>query len=96
MVRAIMHGCNGKMGRAITTLAKEDAEVEIVAGVDAYTEVANEYPVFDSIEKCDVEADVVIDFSNAKAVDGLLDYCVENRFLLFFAQQDFQRNSFRR
>ena len=30
MVRAIMHGCNGKMGRAITTLAKEDAEVEIV------------------------------------------------------------------
>ena len=72
MVRAIMHGCNGKMGRAITTLAKEDAEVEIVAGVDAYTEVANEYPVFDSIEKCDVEADVVIDFSNAKAVDGLL------------------------
>lgn len=70
MVRAIMHGCNGKMGRAITTLAKEDAEVEIVAGVDAYTEVANEYPVFDSIEKCDVEADVVIDFSNANAVDG--------------------------
>lgn len=39
MVRAIMHGCNGKMGRAITTLAKEDAEVEIVAGVDAYTEL---------------------------------------------------------
>ena len=79
MVRAIMHGCNGKMGRAITTLAKEDAEVEIVAGVDAYTEVANGYPVFDSIEKCDVEADVVIDFSNAKAVDGLLDYCVEKQ-----------------
>ena len=79
MVKMIMHGCNGKMGRAITTLAKEDAEVEIVAGVDAYTEVANEYPVFDSIEKCDVEADVVIDFSNAKAVDGLLDYCVEKQ-----------------
>ena len=79
MVRAIMHGCNGKMGRAITTLAKEDAEVEIVAGVDVYTEVVNEYPVFESIEKCDVEADVVIDFSNAKAVDGLLDYCVEKQ-----------------
>ena len=79
MVRAIMHGCNGKMGRAITTLAKEDAEVEIVAGVDVYTEVVNEYPVFESIEKCDVESDVVIDFSNAKAVDGLLDYCVEKQ-----------------
>lgn len=79
MVRAIMHGCNGKMGRAITTLAKEDTEVEIVAGVDTYTGVANEYPVFESIEKCDVEADVIIDFSNAKAIDKLLDYCVEKQ-----------------
>ena len=39
--------------------------------------ITNDYPVFDSIEKCDVEADVVIDFSNAAAVDALLEYCVE-------------------
>ena len=75
MVRAIMHGCNGKMGRVITGLISEDEGIWIVAGVDAYTAVPNEYPVFDSIEKCDVEADVVIDFSNASAVDGLLSYC---------------------
>ena len=29
--------------------------------------------------KCDVDADVVIDFSNAKAVDGVLDYCVDKQ-----------------
>ena len=75
MVRAIMHGCNGKMGRVITGLISEDEGIRIVAGVDAYTAVPNEYPVFDSIEQCDVEADVVIDFSNASAVDGLLSYC---------------------
>ena len=75
MVRAIMHGCNGKMGRVITGLISEDEGIRIVAGVDAYTAVPNEYLVFDSIEKCDVEADVVIDFSNASAVDGLLSYC---------------------
>ena len=75
MVRAIMHGCNGKMGRVITGLISEDEGIRIVAGVDAYTAVPNEYPVFDSIEKCDVAADVVIDFSNASAVDGLLSYC---------------------
>ena len=75
MVRAIMHGCNGKMGRVITGLISEDEGIRIVAGVDAYTAAPNEYPVFDSIEKCDVEADVVIDFSNASAVDGLLSYC---------------------
>ena len=79
MVRAIMHGCNGKMGQVITGLVKNDAEIEFVAGVDAYTGIANAYPVFESIEKCDVEADVIIDFSNAKAVDNLLDYCVEKQ-----------------
>jgi 4-hydroxy-tetrahydrodipicolinate reductase len=47
--------------------------------VDAYTGIANTYPVFESIDKCDVEADVIIDFSNAKAVDNLLDYCVEKQ-----------------
>ncbi len=77
MVRAIMHGCNGKMGRVVTELVKGDGGIELVAGVDAYTEVPNEYPVFASVEQCDVEADVVIDFSNAKAVDGLLGYCRE-------------------
>lgn len=75
MVRAIMHGCNGRMGRVITGLIKEDDEITIVAGVDTYTGLANDYPVYDSIEKCGEEADVVIDFSNASAADHLLDYC---------------------
>lgn len=75
MVRVIMHGCNGKMGQVITRIAKEDSDVEIVAGVDRYLGIANEYPVFETIEACDVAADVVIDFSNAAAVDGLLEYC---------------------
>lgn len=77
MVRAIMHGCNGKMGQVISGLAKADEQIEIVAGIDRYMGITNDYPVFDSIEKCDVEADVVIDFSNAAAVDALLEYCVE-------------------
>ena len=79
MVRAIMHGCNGRMGQVISGLVKEDTEIEIVAGIDTYTGLANTYPVFETIEKCDVEADVVIDFSNAAAVDGLLDYCANKK-----------------
>ena len=31
MVRAIMHGCNGKMGRVITGLISEDEGIRIVA-----------------------------------------------------------------
>lgn len=79
MVKVMMHGCNGKMGQVISRIIKEDKDIEIVAGVDAYTGLANDYPVFASIETCDVDVDVVIDFSTATAVDGLLDYCVEKQ-----------------
>lgn len=79
MIKVIMHGCNGKMGQTITGLAAADDEIEIVAGVDAYDGIRNTYPVFKSIELCDIEADAVIDFSSAPAVDGLLDYCGEKK-----------------
>ena len=79
MVRAIMHGCNGHMGQVITGLIKADEGIELVAGIDKYTGIANDYPVFESLEKCDVEADVIIDFSNAAAADDLLTYCEENK-----------------
>ena len=77
MVRVIMHGCNGRMGQVITEMIAKEAEMEIVAGVDLSDHIQNSYPVFKSMKDCNVEADVVIDFANAKAVDGLLDVCVE-------------------
>ena len=79
MIKIIMHGCNGKMGQVITKIAEADSKVEIVAGVDQFQGVQNPYPVFSSMEACDAEADVVIYFSNAAAVDGLLDDCVNRR-----------------
>ena len=60
-------------------MAAEDKECEIVAGIDTCEGRLNGYPVFDSLQDCDVEADVVIDFSNAKAVDGLLENCKKRR-----------------
>ena len=79
MIKIMMHGCNGKMGRMITEIVKNDENAVITAGVDTYTETPNDYPVFDSVEKCTEDADVVIDFSNAGAVDSLLDYCVDKK-----------------
>lgn len=75
MVKIIMHGCNGKMGRVITDIVSNDDECEIVAGVDPSDGVIQKYPVFKSISDVNVDADVVIDFSSAKAVDKLLDWC---------------------
>jgi len=67
------------MGQMITGLVKEDPEITIAAGVDKFPEPQNPYPVFDSIGKCDVRADVVIDFSTAAALEEVLAYCVEKQ-----------------
>ena len=77
MTRVIINGCNGRMGRFITDICAQDTEIEAVAGIDTYTGTANSYPVFERITDCDVEADVIIDFSTAKAVDALIDYSVD-------------------
>ncbi|MEG0793696.1 MAG: 4-hydroxy-tetrahydrodipicolinate reductase [Lachnospiraceae bacterium] len=79
MVNVIMHGCNGRMGQTITRLIEEDEHIKIVAGIDQFAKEVNDYPVFEHIGKCNVKADVVIDFSNAAAADDLLDVCVEKQ-----------------
>lgn len=77
MYRLIMHGCNGKMGQVISNLVAADEQACIVAGIDAKDDGHNAYPVFTDIDACDVEADALIDFSAAPAVDKLLTYCAK-------------------
>lgn len=79
MVRIIMHGCNGKMGQVISNLVARDEEAQIVAGIDPFDDGHNAYPVFSSFHDCIVKADVIIDFTTAKAVDGLLEYVKKNQ-----------------
>lgn len=79
MVKIILHGCNGKMGQTVAGLIAGDEEIEIVAGIDAYDSGNNTYPVFTDINACDINADAVIDFSTASAIDKLLDYCASKK-----------------
>ena len=65
-----MHGCCGHMGQVISQIVKEDADAQIVAGIDPFDNGKMEYPVYKSLEDCKEEADVVIDFASAKAEDA--------------------------
>ncbi|MCI8511229.1 MAG: 4-hydroxy-tetrahydrodipicolinate reductase [Lachnospiraceae bacterium] len=78
MIRVILNGCQGAMGRVITELVKKDDELEIVAGVDRDTKTACGYPVYETLTECP-QADVLIDFSVAAATDGVLSYCEETK-----------------
>ena len=82
MTKMIMYGCNGRMGKMITGIVNDDPDITIVAGVDLVTTANEGYPVYDDINKVKEQADVVVDFGNAKAVDGLLDWCLANKMPL--------------
>lgn len=77
MTRIIMNGCHGTMGKTITAIANEDTETIIAAGIDITDDGSSEFPVFAKIFDCNVEADVIIDFSVTEVLDDLLKYSEE-------------------
>lgn len=79
MTKIIVHGYRGRMGQTICALAAADPECEVVAGVDRNIGPAGQFPAFNDISHCDAQADVIIDFSNAAAVPGVLSYAAEKK-----------------
>ena len=62
-----------------TELVAAQKDILIVAGVDKNLEFKQDYPVYNSLEEVKEEADVIVDFASATAVDHLLDYCVKKK-----------------
>lgn len=86
MMRIIINGCNGKMGRVLSQIASEQPDIEIVAGIDRVTEAnKNPYPVYSSLSECPLDCDVIIDFSVPQALSGLLEEAVKRNIPLIIA-----------
>ena len=79
MLRLIIFGCNGYMGRVVSAIAGGDPELTVVAGFDVNTAAAENYPVYSNPDEYDGTADVVIDFSSPDALDGILSYCLRKK-----------------
>ena len=91
MTRIILSGANGKMGKTIQSVVAGRENCEIVAGVDLNTQSDN-FPIYDSIDKVQEQADVVIDFTNPVLIDGLLDYSKKTSTPLVIGTTGFNDN----
>lgn len=74
MTKIILNGCCGHMGQVVAEAVAADPEAEIVAGFDISDKGNCDFPVFTDPSAFKDTADVIIDFSNYKAVDGILDF----------------------
>ena len=79
MLKIILSGCNGKMGRVITDIVNKRNDASIVAGVDLDISQNGPYPVFNSFKDITCDADIIIDFSNPAVLSSMLDFAKEKR-----------------
>ena len=74
MLKLIISGFNGHMGRVVERLCASDPEVEVSGGFDVLGSTDRDFPVYASPAQLETRADAVIDFSSPAALDGLLEY----------------------
>jgi len=79
MIKLILSGCNGYMGRVVTSLVMSDPTLTIMAGIDINTQKLDDYPVFADPNNITDKADVIIDFSSPSALDTLLSYSLKTK-----------------
>jgi 4-hydroxy-tetrahydrodipicolinate reductase len=82
MLKMVISGCNGHMGRVVTEIAAGDADIEVIAGFDINTVKLDTFPVYADPMEYGGQADVAVDFSNPAALEGLLRYCVVKKLPL--------------
>ena len=72
MIKIVLNGCSGKMGKMITECSSQFKNLEIVAGIDKFPSDTS-YPIFETAQDLNIDYDVLLDFSRADALHSLLD-----------------------
>ena len=79
MVNIAIVGCNGKMGCFVAQAVQSREDCNVLFGVDAFGESNYDFDVFKTFDEATETPDVIIDFSNPAALDGMLSYAVDNK-----------------
>ncbi len=85
MLKIIISGCNGHMGRVVESLCNSDPQVEVVAGFDVLGSGERSFPIYSSPAQFTGKADAVIDFSSPAALEGLLEFAKSTKIPLVLA-----------
>lgn len=78
MINILLHGCNGKMGQAVTNAMSQRDDMNIICGVDPFGTSSYDYPVYKSFDEVSAKIDAIIDFSNPLLIENLCKYAGEN------------------
>ncbi|MDE6189942.1 MAG: 4-hydroxy-tetrahydrodipicolinate reductase [Clostridia bacterium] len=86
MIKVLIWGIGGRMGKNILESLSSFDGVEAVGGVDKFADqAAFSVPVFKSGKDVNVKADVIIDFSRPDALEEILEYALSNKVGIMLA-----------
>lgn len=85
MLRLILAGCHGRMGRQVTGYCASRSDVSIEAGLDRTGRPANGFPVFSDLRLCHSSADVFLDFSSPDGLASILAFCIRRQMPVVLA-----------
>lgn len=91
MIRILLSGCHGKMGRVIAAIVQERQDCEIAAGIDMNTDSSCGFPVYSAPHLVETEADVAIDFSHPALLSPLLDYGKKKKLPLVLCTTGYEK-----
>ena len=78
MIRLLINGIHGQMGRALCKAAEESDSFTVSGGVDRVVDAAFPYPIFPDYPSVNVPYDVIIDFSVPAALEEELRFASAN------------------
>lgn len=70
-------GCFGRMGKCVIDEVENFPEISISSGIDKSNRKSELFPVFSNADKIVEKTDVILDFSNPSALDGLLEFSMK-------------------
>ncbi len=79
MIKVLLSGCNGKMGKVLDEIIEARTDMTVVGGVDKRNQTADAYPVYANFVDINIDVDVIIDFSHFSVMDELFDYCTASK-----------------
>ena len=82
MIKLLLSGCNGRMGRAVSELCRGSRDISVAAGIDVNAVKTDAYPVYADPLEFNGRADAVLDFSHVSTLESLLPYCLRRRLPL--------------
>ena len=88
MLRVIISGYSGSMGKVLTKCANEDSELEIVCGASK-DDLDVPFKTYHKMSEVEELADVIIDFSHHSTIEDTLSYAIKNKTPLVIATTGF-------